>query len=63
MEAAVERARESQRSIRDASPLPSAPPEVVKAAYRALAVLNHPDKGGETEVMQRINAAYRRLAA
>jgi hypothetical protein len=43
--------------------LPSAPPEVVKAAYRALAVLNHPDKGGETEVMQRINDAYRRLAA
>jgi curved DNA-binding protein CbpA len=36
---------------------------VVKAAYKALAVLNHPDKGGETEVMQRINDAYRRLAA
>ena len=43
--------------------LPSAPPEVVKAAYRALAVLNHPDKGGETEVMQRINDAYKQLAA
>jgi len=43
--------------------LPSAPPEVVKAAYRALAVLNHPDKGGDTEAMQQINDAYRRLAA
>jgi hypothetical protein len=44
--------------------LPSAPPEVVKAAYKALATLHHPDKpGGETEVMQRINAAYRTLAA
>ncbi len=43
--------------------LPSAPPEVVKAAYRALAVLNHPDKGGDTEAMQRLNDAYRRLAA
>ena len=43
--------------------LPSAPPEVVKAAYRALAVLNHPDKGGDTNAMQRINDAYRRLAA
>jgi len=43
--------------------LSSAPPEVVKAAYRALAVLNHPDKGGDTNAMQRINDAYRRLAA
>ncbi len=44
--------------------LPSAPPEVVRAAYKALATLHHPDKpGGETEVMQRINDAYRRLAA
>jgi hypothetical protein len=43
--------------------LPSAPPEVVKAAYRALAVLNHPDKGGDGERMKVINDAYRRLAA
>ena len=43
--------------------LPGAPPEVVKAAYRALAVLNHPDHGGDTAAMQRINDAYRRLAA
>jgi hypothetical protein len=43
--------------------LPSAPPEVVKAAYRALAVLNHPDKGGCEETMKRLNEAYKRLAA
>ncbi|MGI8656845.1 MAG: J domain-containing protein [Pyrinomonadaceae bacterium] len=43
--------------------VPDAPPEVVKAAYRALAQLNPPDKGGDTEAMQRINEAYRKLAA
>jgi hypothetical protein len=43
--------------------LPSAPPEVVKAAYRALAVLNHPDKGGDEEKMKRLNEAYGRLLA
>jgi hypothetical protein len=44
--------------------LPSAPPEVVKAAYKALATLHHPDKpGGDGERMRVINAAYRRLAA
>ncbi len=43
--------------------LPSAPPEVVKAAYKALAMKLHPDHGGDTEAMQRINDAYRRLAA
>jgi len=44
--------------------LPSAPPEVVKAAYKALATLHHPDKpGGDDERMRVINDAYRRLAA
>jgi hypothetical protein len=43
--------------------LPSAPPEVIKAAYRALAVKLHPDHGGNEEEMKRINAAYKRLAA
>jgi len=42
--------------------LPDAPPELVKAAYRTLAQLHHPDKGGDTEAMQKINEAYRRLA-
>jgi DnaJ-domain-containing protein 1 len=43
--------------------LPSAPPEVVRAAYKALAMKHHPDHGGDTEAMQKINEAYRRLAA
>ena len=42
--------------------LPSAPPEVVAAAYRALAKMHHPDAGGDTATMQRINTAYQRLS-
>ena len=37
--------------------LPTAPPELVTAAHRCLAKLNHPDRGGSTMTMQRINAA------
>ncbi len=44
--------------------LPSAPLEVIKAAYKALAIKHHPDKhGGDEERMKAINDAYRRLAA
>jgi hypothetical protein len=47
--------------------LPSAPVEVVRAAYRALATIHHPDHGGDAERMKIINAAYseatQRLAA
>ena len=44
--------------------LPSAPPELIRAAFKCLAQLHHPDKpGGDTEAMQKINEAYRRLAA
>jgi hypothetical protein len=42
--------------------LPTAPPELVKAAYRCLALMHHPDRGGQTETMQQINNAYARLA-
>jgi hypothetical protein len=42
---------------------PDAPAPVVKAAYRALAQLHHPDCGGKTEMMQKINAAYELLLA
>ncbi len=42
--------------------LPSAPPEVVRAAYKALAVKHHPDLGGDVRAMQQINAAYMQLA-
>ena len=30
----------------------------LKAEYRRLAMENHPDRGGDTETMQKINAAY-----
>jgi hypothetical protein len=79
--AEVTRAKEKQKERREgrAAPkpapdpfaalylLPSAPVEVVKAAYRALATLHHPDHGGDAERMKIINAAYseatQRLAA
>jgi hypothetical protein len=35
--------------------LPTAPREVVLAAHRALVKLHHPDAGGDTAVMSRIN--------
>lgn len=37
---------------------PDAPGEVIDAAYKALARLNHPDRGGDTADMQRINQAH-----
>jgi hypothetical protein len=47
--------------------LPFAPAVVVKAAYRALAQIHHPDAGGNEDEMKRLNAAYdlvtRELAA
>lgn len=39
----------------------TAPLAVVKAAYRALAQIHHPDVGGDTAQMQRVNAAYERI--
>jgi hypothetical protein len=33
-------------------------PSDIKAKYRKLALENHPDMGGETRIMQEINAAY-----
>lgn len=38
--------------------LPSAPPPVVKAAYRALARLHHPDTGGSARLMAALTHAY-----
>ncbi len=40
---------------------PTAPPELVVAAHRCLAKLNHPDRGGSTSTMQAINAAAEAL--
>ncbi|MBK7860599.1 MAG: J domain-containing protein [Archangiaceae bacterium] len=36
--------------------------ERIRERYRELAVLNHPDRGGSPENMQRINEAYERIA-
>jgi hypothetical protein len=41
--------------------LPTAPWEVVRAAYKALVVMHHPDHGGDEEVLKRINRAYTEL--
>jgi hypothetical protein len=43
--------------------LPSAPPEVVKAVYKVLAMKHHPDHGGSEETMKRLNEAYGKLLA
>jgi hypothetical protein len=40
-----------------------APAEVIKAAYKALALLNHPVRGGDVAFMQGLNAAFERLTA
>lgn len=37
--------------------LETAPPELVKCAHKCLALLHHPDRGGDPEVMKRINNA------
>lgn len=39
----------------------SAPEVVIRAAYRALALICHPDRGGDAEEMRRINLAYETL--
>ncbi len=42
---------------------PTAPPELVDAAYKCLARLHHPDAGGDTITMQRINSAVEQIRA
>lgn len=41
--------------------LPTAPAELVRAAYRVMAQLHHPDKGGDDLTMKRINNAFEAL--
>jgi hypothetical protein len=36
----------------------TAPPEVIKATYRALAQLMHPDRGGDEEDFKHLQRAY-----
>lgn len=38
-----------------------APTEVIKAAHRALVLLHHPDRGGDTSRMQQINCAFEQI--
>lgn len=38
-----------------------APEEVIKAAYKALSQKHHPDRGGSSEQMSRINEAYAKI--
>jgi hypothetical protein len=38
--------------------LPNAPPEVIKATYKALAKIHHPDANGNNEKMIQINPAF-----
>ncbi len=38
--------------------LPNAPPEVVKASYKALSKIHHPDVQGDAEKMVEINRAF-----
>ncbi|MTI93934.1 MAG: J domain-containing protein [Firmicutes bacterium] len=40
---------------------PDAPPEVIKAAFRALMKIHHPDVGGKPERARMIEEAYRKL--
>jgi hypothetical protein len=43
--------------------LPTATWEVCEAAYKALCKVNHPDAGGNVEVMQQINEAWQKIKA
>jgi len=38
--------------------LPDAPADLVPVVYRHLAKVKHPDRGGDTREMQRLNEAY-----
>ena len=40
---------------------PTAPPSVIKAAYRALCKDMHPDRGGSTEQAIQLNKAYQQV--
>src|SRR4030095_8438342 len=37
--------------------LPTAPPELVRCAHKTLALIHHPDRGGDLRTMQEINNA------
>ena len=41
--------------------LRTASKEEIRKAYLKMAMANHPDRGGDTELMKKINLAYERL--
>ncbi|MGI8475399.1 MAG: hypothetical protein ACR2OO_03380 [Thermomicrobiales bacterium] len=53
--------RTSDADYRALHLLSSAPGYVIEAAYRAMAKANHPDVGGNVEVMTKINLAFEQL--
>lgn len=56
-QAASEPIRGTDRAFAVLHLLPSAPPALVDAAFRCLAKLHHPDRGGDVETMRRLNEA------
>lgn len=52
-----------QKACRTLFVTPTAPSEVIQGAYRALAKLHHPDRGGDERMMRVINDAYEILTA
>lgn len=56
------RDRERDDAFRSLHLLDTAPKEVIAAVYKAMALLHHPDRGGDTRRMQEINRAYEILA-
>lgn len=53
--------RGTDRDFAELHLLPSAPPDLVQVVYRHLAKRHHPDTGGDTATMQRLNDAYSAL--
>ena len=41
---------------------PTDSPESIRSRYRALALENHPDRGGDPEAMRELNFAYERIS-
>lgn len=41
--------------------LPGAPMSVIRAAYKAMCLMHHPDLGGDVNMMKKINRAFEHL--
>ncbi|HMB84625.1 MAG TPA: hypothetical protein VKI40_11315 [Terriglobales bacterium] len=55
--------RPSEPSVPLVEPRTALVTELITAGYRALAMKYHPDRGGNTESMQQVNAAVEKLRA